>query len=789
MWLLPPEFPLRPLRLAPDRRALPWYATEHEVEQLMELLRRMVPEIKEWVRVPWSALERVGSGSEARDGAALVVTAPSVLDDEEARATIPGIRWPYVFWQPREPSEEDGAWLEREVKRSLLSELRHGLASDGHPLRSVGIEQLPVDDAAAATEHPVELLMIVQDAVTHRLEHAAEGARAEDWAYSVRRAIGEQLAMRLARLEGKRVRGVLELVLTDGKRPRASETRIEACERLQALGLGVRVGNDIALSPLARSAKEPVVRGVLLERLPTEHWPREDDGHRFLRSSSRPSSGSIVLPPTRIAGPMVVHYPKLVLEALAKLEKAAKELSEASDAALATLRAAWLRPLFFNELSLAPTNVAEEAVARNLRLLEQHRFEREEQRALVELVRILVVSGFEEPTVDVDAHLQRVAEMAARFDESRNRAPHWQAIAPAVEVFAATVLVGHCQDHRQLQQLLAYAARKERAAGGPRSREDGLDRAWRGLSAELLRLTGRSALAARTHELANVFHPELYPAGQDRRIWNQARADREAGNETDAHAMLLRLRGKERRRVHRPLQPDVALELGLVELDRGSTARARELFQQARTPRSDPAPSRVTLYAEAYDAVARLAEGAAAARLEPRLEELARLAGERGDPRLSMLVEIIVGDLLLRTDRFDGARRSYSSAQAKALQVGDRLALACVHEKGALLEETLGRKQEALADLLRGSDIDIDTEHHAAAARQLRRAAELADELGLSDRAEELGARAEEQLRAVEGALVSRFSPNARRTVEEAVQSEEPDPDQGRSGSSEPSME
>jgi hypothetical protein len=121
MWLLPPDFPLRPLRLAPDRRALPWYATEHEIEQLMELLRRMVPEIKEWLLVPWAALERVGGLSGVREGAALVVLAPKELDEAGARAVIGDARWPYVFWRPTAPSEEHGAWLEREVKRALLS--------------------------------------------------------------------------------------------------------------------------------------------------------------------------------------------------------------------------------------------------------------------------------------------------------------------------------------------------------------------------------------------------------------------------------------------------------------------------------------------------------------------------------------------------------------------------------------------------------------------------------------------------------------------------------------------
>lgn len=748
MWLLPPDFPLRPLRLAPDRRALPWYATEREVEQLMELLRRMVPEIKEWVRVPWSALERIGGRNEVREGAALVVEAPKELDEAAAREIVAGVRWPYVFWRPTEPSEEQGAWLERDVKRALLSELRQGLASEAHPLRDLGIARLPVDLAAAATDDPVELLAIVQGALTHRLEHADEGTRIEDWAYSVKRAIGEQLAMRLGRVEGKALKGVLELVLSDGQRPKAAKDRLDACERVQAIGLGLRVADDIALTPLARGANESVVYGVLLERLLTKHWPREEQGFRFLRPSSRPSSGPLRLPPTRIAGPNVAHHPKLVIEAMSRLEGFAKDLPVGGDVASRMLRAVWLHPVFFDQLSSSPTDAVGDALAKDLRLLDQHRFERKEERAFVELFRTVVDTIFAEGLGEVDARLQRIAERASRFDESRGRALHWQAIAPGVEIFAATALLSHCRDHQRLQDLLAYAARKERAAREQGAREHGDDRAWQGLCAEALRLTGRSALAARLHESANLFHPELYPQAEDRRIWNQARAHREAGYDARAHEVLVRLQGKERRRVLRPLQPDVSLELGLVELDRGSTAKARACFQQARAARSnDPAPSRVALYAEVYDAVARLIEGAAA-ELEPRLVELAGHADERGDIRLSMLVDLVLGDLMLCTERFDGARRCYWAARERAVLLGDQLALACAHEKTALLEATLGRDREALADLLHGSDLDSATEHHDAAIRQLQRALELAGKLQLSDQAEQLGARIELQRRA-----------------------------------------
>ena len=54
MWLLPPGFPRRPLGLVPNHRALPWYATREEIEQLMELLLRMTPEL----RAEISALSR-----------------------------------------------------------------------------------------------------------------------------------------------------------------------------------------------------------------------------------------------------------------------------------------------------------------------------------------------------------------------------------------------------------------------------------------------------------------------------------------------------------------------------------------------------------------------------------------------------------------------------------------------------------------------------------------------------------------------------------------------------------
>lgn len=740
MWLLPPDFPLRPLRLAPDRRALPWYATEHEVEQLMELLRRMVPEIKEWVRVPWSALERLSGRSEVREGAALVLEAPKGLDEPEARAVVNAVKWPYVFWRPTAPNEEQGAWLEREVKRALLSELRRGLANNEHPLHEVGVEKLPVDLTAAATDDPVELLAIVQATVMHRLQHVDEGLGLNDWTYSVKRAIGEQLAARLGRLKKSELTQVLELVLSEGQRP--SDPRAETARCLQAVGLGLCVGENVALGPLARSASDPVTYGVLLERLATAWWPKEVDGHRFMRPVSLGSRDATLPPPTRIAGPMVLHYPKIVWDVWAGFNKLVESLPGGKEAATQLLNNALHGPLLLNHW---PDRELKDSIkeqhAQHLRLLDQVRLGAPKQRAFVSLLRLLVEPTLVDFPVDIDAYLLRLDAIAAAVGSPNHN---------AIKLFAVILLLAVCQNAEQLYQLIRVAGDEWQSLDKRPKRPKYLISCWLAVLSEAYRLAGFSAASVRLNSAAengsNV-DSEYYRW----LFWNYARALREAGHEAEA---FLRLTNPPTRPGHNEhtLDSYVSLELAQIALDRGSAARARQYYREIHErgpekPSSRPdTVSRPLLYSMIYDTAAQLIEGTTA-ELETRLLEVESKANAVDDTRLSMLVHFVQGDLLIRTNRYDGARRSYARARAQAERLGDHLAVACSFEKFAHLEALLGRREDAVAALAKGAEVDSTTEHHFAAERQLRRAAELNDVLGVTDVAHDYRTRADDQHR------------------------------------------
>ena len=260
MWLLPPDFPEDAFDLPPGTWALPWYADERRIDALMRLLVAGEARIREWLPLPWAAVEDMGDDGTVRHGAALVVQAPAALDPavlvEKARA----LPWPYIFWRSSRPAPEgSGAWIERELKRVVLSEVHRGLSDPEHPLARLHVDRLSLQRLASMVADPIELLEIAEAALLHRLEHAHDGLRREDYEHSVRLAAGRRLAEHLLRIPPLRRQQALVVIRRGGRgQEERGDFRLTA-HLIQDVGLGLLVGEDLALGPLARSMADPIV--------------------------------------------------------------------------------------------------------------------------------------------------------------------------------------------------------------------------------------------------------------------------------------------------------------------------------------------------------------------------------------------------------------------------------------------------------------------------------------------------------------------------------------------------
>lgn len=260
MWLLPPDFPADAFDLPPGTWALPWYADDEHISRLMQLLVLGEARLREWHPLPWEALDDVDMDAPVRPGAALVIHAPSTLRADEIVARARALPWPYVFWRPSHPVVEgEGAWLEREIKRVLLSELLRGLLDTEHPLARFNVARLPLDLIASMVADPVDLVEIAQAAVLHRLRCKEAGLRSEDFGQSVRWAAGQRLGDYLLRIpEAHRFDAMaLGYLGRRGQTDRASFR--QAAQAIQDVGLGLLVGEDLALGPLMRSASDDAV--------------------------------------------------------------------------------------------------------------------------------------------------------------------------------------------------------------------------------------------------------------------------------------------------------------------------------------------------------------------------------------------------------------------------------------------------------------------------------------------------------------------------------------------------
>ncbi|MEM9458138.1 MAG: caspase family protein [Myxococcota bacterium] len=268
MWLLPPDFPTNTFDLQPGSRALPWYADDAHAAALMWLLVRGEARISEWFPLPWTALTELDRDAPVREGAALVLLVPPDVAPEEIETQARSLPWPYVFWRSRRPAlEGEEAWLERDIKRELLSQLRRSLLDRAHPLARFHVDRLPLPLVASMVADPVDLLEICQGTMLLALQSVADERERDDFEFYVRWSVGWRLGEYLLRIpEAQRQRAEALIYRGDREREDRASFRLGA-QALQAVGLGLFVGEDLALGPLARSAQDETIWAAALHRL------------------------------------------------------------------------------------------------------------------------------------------------------------------------------------------------------------------------------------------------------------------------------------------------------------------------------------------------------------------------------------------------------------------------------------------------------------------------------------------------------------------------------------------
>ncbi|MEM9453001.1 MAG: hypothetical protein AAGF11_02395 [Myxococcota bacterium] len=654
--------------------------------------------------------------------------APAGVEESDARAIVERVAWPYVFWRPIEPYEKEGNWLEREVKRALLSELRRGLESEEHPLQAQGIAALPVDRAAEATTDPVELLAIVQEAAHHCLRYADEGLSARDWEYSVRRATGERLALRLSRIAKEKLTTVLELLLSKGQRPVSAKARAAAGASLQSVGLGLWVEDSIAFGPLARQVRDEIVHGVLLERLETTSWPTEGQGQELMQRREAPlDKGGGGIPVTRAAGPAVFRFGRLLGSTIDRICQIPPPSEDAGQA---------LRELFIQ----FPTSVWDfvavqddlaglmRRLGRAMRMLEQIKSKDRKWRTIVALARLLVKPVLTGLPSDLGAYLRRMESYEKRLLPGPDA---------GLTLCVANILVLFCASRDQLSSLLQAAVSRFEE----RNREKRwILRAWGELETEVERLLGHATRAMHRHEKmldgSNADSPYL------------ARALREAGYSVSAIDWLPSLSGKigDGAGAWDIDHGITKLEQGHIERDRGAVEQACSYYRRAHDEFISNGFPGLAMYADVYEASARVEANKSWA-LEPRLREIREIADELGEHRLLFFVDLVLGDIEVLTGRLDAALMSYRNAYGGATQLGDDLALASALDKQAYLQEVRGHADHALVSVMRASTLEIGNGRHSYAARLLERAGTLAEQLDQLGRARSCREQAEQQRR------------------------------------------
>jgi hypothetical protein len=702
MWLLPPDFPADAFDLPPGTWALPWYADDPHIALLMRLLIAGEARIREWVPLPWAALADVEPDSEVRPGAALVLHAPAELEPDEIVAKARTLPWPYVLWcSPRPALEGEGAWLEREVKRSLLSELHRGLLDPGHPLARFHVDRLPLALVTAMVSDPVDLLEIAEAAILHRVEHARDGLRKQDFEYSARWTAGRHLGRYLLRIpEGQR--DVAAAIIHRGGRGDEDRASFrQTAQAIQDVGLGLFVGEDLALGPLARSVRDEVVWAGVQHELPTR-----------LRQSMEVVLGEN-------AGPMRLGPARVVLPSLELLPPgSSKRFGWAFQLVPPASEPSWIHAaLALTRACAFPRGVMDiSGLAEIRRLLTTtstriHRYQR------IQELLILLIDAVD-PSRDIDLTLSRkrlaaLVESIAIDDEER-------AMLGAIDL----ILIEHTLLHRPnptVLEILEHEA-TARAYVPPGS---WIDATWASISAEVARLGGRATLALARFDEASHRWAALELDG--RSGWLQSRlsaacAAFEAMQLARATRTIDLVANPLEQGTHGSAYAMISLLRGLIagRHDASAAADSLRIAAQHFATNNDERGHRFAQTALAEHQILAGDLGQVEAVRHAR-DEFHRL----GDLRGVTYTDLVRGDAAQLGSNLDEARTCYADALRHTEQTGDDLARSTALHKLAHLEAGVHRYDVALGLEKQALQLEQKLELSPAAEATERKIAEL----------------------------------------------------------------
>lgn len=274
------------LRMASGWYPLPAHMSVTERGVLCELLQVGVDGVEFCVELDWRDLDDADKVKLTK--ALVVVRVPASIEpgDEamhRARTKLGGVRLGLLHYTAPGVWPET-AWQQQLVKAPLMTWLKRQLRSAEHPLAEFAVAKLPVDRLSELTAEPVELLLMVQAVLDHRLRYREQGLEDDDWARSVTHVAGERLALRLGAIAPDMQARALDLALVEREEGLVPALEDYAAGRaLAEAGLAWHGGDDLMLGPLVQLALDRTILKRLLVRLPETAW--SERGKRAVREA------------------------------------------------------------------------------------------------------------------------------------------------------------------------------------------------------------------------------------------------------------------------------------------------------------------------------------------------------------------------------------------------------------------------------------------------------------------------------------------------------------------------
>ena len=274
------------LRVASGWYPLPAHMPVSECAALRELLQTCVDGVEFCVELDWRDLDDAETMQLTK--ALVVVRVPFGIEPGDEAMHGPwtklgGVRLGLLHYT-KPGTWPETAWQQQLVKAPLMTWIKRQLRRSDHPLAEFAVAKLPVDRLSELTAEPVELWLMVEATLDHRLRYRAQGLADEDWARSVTHVAGERLALRLGAIAADMQARALDLALV--KRDEGIVSTLEdyaAGRALAEAGLAWHGGDDLMLGPLVQLALDHSILERLLVRLPETAW--SERGKRALREA------------------------------------------------------------------------------------------------------------------------------------------------------------------------------------------------------------------------------------------------------------------------------------------------------------------------------------------------------------------------------------------------------------------------------------------------------------------------------------------------------------------------